>query len=181
MPDHTEAVRDIIQLLGNVFSEMAKVAAALRAAALLRLVRDDLAWQMLRQRLTNRLRTSALGLSIAHRNRREGRVNGLHLLQLQFELVKLQGELLALAPEEHPAQLLHHQLQAFDLLGSFQQLGLILSPLLVQCGPLPVQFLQLPLLLFVLCEDERPQRFDVQCIKIGKRRTHRSRQYATLL
>jgi len=61
MPYHPEAVRDIIQLLGNVFSEMAKVAAALRAAALLRLVRNDLAWQMLRQRLANRLRTSALG------------------------------------------------------------------------------------------------------------------------
>jgi hypothetical protein len=150
MTDHTEAVRDIIQLLGNVFTEMAKIAAALRAAALLRLVRDDLARQMFRQRLANRLRSSVIRLLIEHWDRRECRVNGLHLLQLKFELVKLQGELLALAPEEHPAQLLHHQLQAFDLFSSFQQLGLILSPLLVQCGSLPVQFLQLPLLLFVL-------------------------------
>ena len=69
-------------------------------------------------------------------------MNGLHLLQLKFELIKLQRELLALAPEEHPAQLLHHQLQVFDLFGSFQQLGLILSPLLVQRSSLPVQFLR---------------------------------------
>ena len=137
-------------MLGNVFTEMAKIAAALRAAALLRLVRDDLARQMFRQRLANRLRTSVIGLLIEHWDRRECSVNGLHLLQLKFELVKLQGKLLTLPAEEHPAQLLHHQLQAFDLFSSFQQLGLILSPLLVQCGSLPVQFLQLPLLLFVL-------------------------------
>jgi hypothetical protein len=32
-----------------------------------------------------------------------------------------------------------------------------------------------------LRENERPQRFDVECIKIGERRTHRPRQYATVV
>ena len=79
-------------------------------------------------------------LRIAHRHRRQCRVDRLHLLQLQFELIELHGELLALPAEEHPAQLLHHQLQVFDLLGSCGQLGLMLSParpVQLSAGPVP--------------------------------------------
>lgn len=57
----------------------------------------------------------------------------------------------------------------------------MLSPLLDQRGSLLVQFVQLPLLLCMLCNDKRLQRFDVECIKIGERRTHRPRQYATVV
>lgn len=129
---------------------MAKIAATLRAALFLRFVRDDLAWQMLRQWLARRLRTGVVCLRVARRHRGECRVDRLHLFQLQFELIELDGELLTLAPEKHPTQLLYYQSQMFDLLGSPPQLVLILSLLLVQCGSLPVQFFQLPLLLFVL-------------------------------
>src|ERR1700728_1510661 len=126
MPDHPEALRDVIQLLGNVFSEMAKIAAALRAAPLHRLVRDDLARQMLRQWLARKDRNNVIRLRVAVCRRRKRRVDGLHLFQLKFELVELQRELLALPPEEHAAQLLHHQLQMFDLLCMRGQFGLML-------------------------------------------------------
>jgi hypothetical protein len=41
---------------------------------------------------------------------------GLRLFQLQFELLKLDGYLLALGTKHHAAELLNDQLQMFDLL-----------------------------------------------------------------
>ena len=46
-----------------------------------------------------------------------GGLRRLRLFQLQFELLKLDGDLLAFAAEEHAAQLFDDQLQVFDLLG----------------------------------------------------------------
>ena len=65
MPDHPEALRDIIQLLRNVLAKVAKIAATLRAAALLRFMGDNLARQMLRQWLTGRCRPIVIRLRIA--------------------------------------------------------------------------------------------------------------------
>ena len=46
-----------------------------------------------------------------------GSLRGLSLFQLQFELLKLNLDLLALRAEEHATQLFDDQLQVFDLLG----------------------------------------------------------------
>ena len=51
---------------------------------------------------------------------------GLHLFQPEFELTEFQRGLLAFPPEEHAAQLLHLQLQMFDLQRLRDQFCLIL-------------------------------------------------------
>ena len=193
MPDHPKALRHVLQLFGDILAEMAKAAAALRAAALFRLMRDDLAGQMLGQRPASRLGT--LRLSFSRQSRRERRVAALHLFQLKFQLVQFPGELLASVAEQHAAQLLHHQLQMFDLFEVGFYLRLVLGQPFAEYDSLLRQFLKLLLLLFiqplllfvqllllsVLCVDQCLQRGGVECIQIRKSGRRHPRQYATLL
>jgi len=175
VPDHPEAIRDVLQLLRNIFAEVAKTTTALRTAAVFGVVRDGLAGEMIGQRLASGLRsTGVITLSISCWNRRACGMDRLHLFQLQFELIELHGELLALPAEKHATELLNNQPQTFNLLCVRKQLGLVLFPLLGQRFAMPLS-------LFVLRDDQRLQRFGVECIEIRKSRTHHPWQYATLL
>jgi hypothetical protein len=83
---------------------------------------------MIGQRLAGRLdRSGTIRLGIPRCRRRNGSLDRLHLLQLEFKLIKLQRELLALPAEEHTPQLLDDQLQMFDLLCVREHLSLLLS------------------------------------------------------
>jgi hypothetical protein len=113
-----EAVGDVLQLLGDIFAELAQLAAAVGAAVTVKNVADNLPRQMLGQRLApgSRLRFRSRYYSL-HGGFHLG-VRGLQLFQVKFELLKLNSELLAL-DAEHPApQLLDDQLQMFDLLAA---------------------------------------------------------------
>jgi hypothetical protein len=171
VPDHPEAIREVLQLLRNIFAKVAKTTAALRAAALSRLMRNGLAGEMIGQRLACGLRsTGVIRLRISCWSRPEWGMDRLHLFQPQFELIELRGELLALPAEKHATELLNDPLQMFYLLCVREQLGLVMS-----------QFFEVLLLLFVVRNDQRLQRFDVEYIEIRRSRTHHPWQYAMLL
>ena len=117
MADDLEVLRDVLQLLADIFSELTQLATALRAALTMRKVRHDLARQMFSKRLACRLMNFGLWRCCFYRSLKF-RPSRLHLFQVQFELPKLDDDLLALGTEQHPSQLLHLQLEMFDVLGS---------------------------------------------------------------
>ncbi len=73
-----------------------------------------------------------------------GFLRGFQLVEPQFELLQLGGGLLALRAEDLAAQLLDDELQVFDLMRLRRQLP-------------------------VLLDQQGLQRFDIECIEIGKR------------
>ena len=142
MPNHPEAIRDVLQLLRNIFAKVAKTTTALRTAAVFRLMRDGLARQMIGQRFASGLRRiDSLRQSGLCCSRPDGGLNRFHLFQLQFELIELHGELLTLPAEKHATELLHNQLQTFDLLCVREPLGLVFFPLLCQRFKMPLSLL----------------------------------------
>src|SRR5450631_3417811 len=52
--NHLEAIRDVLQLLGDIFAELAQLAAAVGTRVTVKSVSDNLAWQMFGQRLAPR-------------------------------------------------------------------------------------------------------------------------------
>ena len=51
MANDLEAIRDVLQLFGDIFAELAQLAAAIGARVTMKSVADNLAWQVLGQRL----------------------------------------------------------------------------------------------------------------------------------
>jgi hypothetical protein len=117
MADDLEALRDVLQLLGDIFAEATKVAAAIGAAVFARRVRDNFARKMLGQRFARR---SGLGFGLRRDCLDTGLYFGpcrLQLFQVQFELFNLDCNLLAPGAEHHPLELLDDKLQMLNLLG----------------------------------------------------------------
>jgi hypothetical protein len=105
-------------LLGDIFAELAQLAAAVGTAVAMKSVRDNLAWQMLRQRLAPGSRLRFRSRSHSLNSGFHLGLRGLQLFQMKFELFELNNDLLAL-DAEHPApQLLDDQLQMLDLLAA---------------------------------------------------------------
>ena len=121
MADDLEALRHILEDLGDIFTELAQRAAAAWAAACLGKMCLDFTRQMFGKRTA--------------RGSTGDRLNGccfgsqqkscyfffapayLKLFQLQVQLLDLSNDLLALGPEEHPLQLIEQQLEMSDLAG----------------------------------------------------------------
>src|ERR1700722_8259300 len=117
-----EAVRDVLQLLGNIFSELAQLRAAIRAAIAFGNVRDLLSLEMCRQWLTPRpdltvfSRRHPLHCSLGFCLCR------LLFFQLKLELLKPEDDLFAFGAEDHVPQLLDHELHMLDTLAARAQL-----------------------------------------------------------
>ena len=127
MANDLEAVGDVLQLLGDIFAELAQLAAAIGTAVAVRKMRDELAREMLGQRLAPGSRLRFFSRGDAFDDGFHLGLRGLQLFQMKFELLKLNNDLLAL-DAEHPAlQLLDDQLQAFDLLAAGAQLLILLG------------------------------------------------------
>src|ERR1039458_3040161 len=125
--DDFKAIGDVLKLLGDIFAELAQLAAAIRTAVAMKSVADNLAWEMLGQRLAPRSR-------LRFRSRYHPLDSGFHLclrglqlFQMKFELLKLNNNLLALDSEHPPPQLLDDQLQMLDLLAARAQFLVLLG------------------------------------------------------
>jgi hypothetical protein len=89
MTNDLEAIGDVLQLLGDIFAELAQVAAAVGTAVALKSVSDNLAWQMFGKRPAS---GSRLRFRSRHYSLRGGfhlGPRGLQLFQVKFELLKL--------------------------------------------------------------------------------------------
>ena len=129
----------------------------------------DLAGQMLWQRLA---RGPGLGRShnrlYAHFS---GGLRGLQLFQVKFELLKLDGYLLALRAEHHAAQLLDDHLQMFDLLNVRMQFFVLCGERLLIGG---ICFA----LLHVLLNDQRLQGFAIKLTKVRQSSSNHAKSMA---
>src|ERR1700733_15267650 len=127
MANDLEAIRDVLQLLGDIFAELAQLAAAVGTRVAVKSVRHHFAREMFRQRLApgSCLRFLCRGHAF-HSGFHLG-LRGLHLLPMEFKLFELKNDLLAL-DAEHPAlQLLDDQLQMLDLLTAGTQFLILLG------------------------------------------------------
>ena len=122
MPNDPEALRNVLELFGDVFAELTQLAAGVRTAVAARSVGSYFTQEVLRKRL-------ALRFCLRLWNRRypfDGRLHlslrGLHVFELKLKQLKLNDDLLALPAEDHVPQLLDHELQVFDPLAARSQL-----------------------------------------------------------
>ena len=137
MADDLVSGRNALQLLGNIFSELAQLSAATRTRIVLGHVRDHFARKVFRKRLPSW--TGCPGLRLGLLRTRLLRFSsclicGLRRFQFfetKLQLLQLSGELLALAPEDHPPVLLDDQLQMLDLLRVRPQLLVLLDGLVM--------------------------------------------------
>ena len=127
MANDLEAIRDVLQLLGDIFAELAQLAAAVGTRVAVKSVRHHFAREMFRQRLAPGSRLRFFSRGDAFDGGFHLGLRGLQLFQMKFELLKLNNDLLAL-DAEHPAlQLLDDQLQVFDLLTAGTQFLILLG------------------------------------------------------
>src|SRR5579863_1204643 len=114
MSNHAEAVRNILQLFGNILTELPQLRAAIGTAIPCWSMRDHFAlemfckWLAFRTRLRFVARRNAVGYSFAFG------LCGLFFLQLKLQLFKLEDDLLALGAEHPVPHLLDQQLQVLD-------------------------------------------------------------------
>ena len=169
MANNLEAVGDVLQLLGDIFAELAQLAAAVGTAVARNAVCHDFAREMLRQRLApgSRLRFPSRGHAIDSRFHLS--LRGLQFFEMEFELFELKNHLLAL-DAEHPAlQLLDDQLQMFDLLAVGAQLLVLLGECLAMGLELSLERSQLVFMrskLLLMRMDQGQQCLSIQRIKI---------------
>jgi hypothetical protein len=170
--NHLEAVGDVLQLLGDIFAELAQLAAAIGTAVAGDTVRHHLTRQVFGQRLTpgSRLRFRSR-CDLINRGFHLG-LRGLQLFQVEFELLQLNHDLLAL-DAEHPAlQLLDDQLQVFDLLAAGAQLLILLGERLAMGLKLSLKRSQLVFMrskLLLMRNEQCQQRLSIQRFKIRQR------------
>jgi hypothetical protein len=125
--NHLEAIGDVLKLLGNIFAELAQLAAAIGARVTMKSVADNFARQMLGQWLAPR---SGLRLCNWPHPFNSGftlRLRALQLFQMEFKLFEFDNDLLALDAENSAPQLLDDQLQMLDLLAAGTQLLILLG------------------------------------------------------
>ncbi len=154
MANHLEVSGNVLQYLGYILTEITQRFAAIRAAVLLGMVGYNFAGKMRGKRLAG-----GPGLRLGLCCGRfyacfSGGLRSLQLFQAQFELFKLDGDLLALGPEHHALQLLDDQAQTLDLMAvrgeRFQMCRVCLPTLRM------------------LLDDQRLQGFDIKSIEVGK-------------
>ena len=116
LPDHHEARRNVFQHLRNVFAQVLQLAAAVRTRGVARQNLARLARQVRRQWPPLGFRCPRV-FPLRSRRGRSGLfcATRFQLIQPQFQLLDLPGQLLRLAPELHPPQLGDQQLQMLDL------------------------------------------------------------------
>src|SRR5882762_5590047 len=122
MADDLEAVGNVLELLGNIVSEVPQLTATIGAVVAARSVPDDLAFQMLRKWLPFRTRR---GFLLRRDAFSKGFGFGLHRLmffKLEFQLLKLDDYLLTLSPKDHVAELLDHELEVLNPFAASAQL-----------------------------------------------------------
>ena len=149
MAHDLEARWNILQHLGDVFAELAQLA-ALGAGVRSRRVSMYFARQVLRQRTAAGPRSIVVERCTL-RYRALG-ADRLQLFELQLQLLDLARDPLALGAKQHPAKLGDDQLQMFDLAVVGKQLSVLDNQLAV------------------LGQQQRPQSIGVECAQIGKRR-----------
>jgi hypothetical protein len=176
MANNPEALRNVLQLLGDILAELAQRTSAVRAAIARRRMRDHFARKVLRQRLALAARLHLLIRLQGIGNALFFGLIGLELFQLKLHLLQLSHQLLALAPKYHVPELINHQLQTLDLLAARLQFAALQGEGLkmrVQLGPQGSEFLLLggPGCgeLFLLSEDQRRQSIAVERLEIGQR------------
>jgi len=118
MADHLEAVRNVLQLLGDVFAKLPQPPSAIRTAIASGNVRDDFTLKMFRKWLafSSRLRFSGWRNAIQYRFHHG--LSRLFLFKLKLQLFELENDLLALLTKHHLPQLLDHQLHVLDPLAA---------------------------------------------------------------
>jgi hypothetical protein len=121
MPNHSEVLGDVLQLFGDIFPELAQLGAAVRAAVADGRVGSHFAREVLGERLAIRPALRRLLRCNALDSRFRRGLGGLHVFEFKLKLLELDDDLLALAAEDHAAQLLHHQLQVLDPLAAGAQ------------------------------------------------------------
>lgn len=112
--NHSPMPRYIVELLGNVLTEVAKRATALRTARVVGLMNNVFARQMFREWLASRWLAGFWAGPCRCVDRRRAIV-GLQIFETQFQLLDLAINLLRLAPELHALELRDPQLQVLDL------------------------------------------------------------------
>jgi hypothetical protein len=112
--DDLEALRNILELLRDVVTEVAQTTTAIRTAIAVGLVHLFFALKMFRQRLAFGTRLRFVTRRDPFGDRFGFRMRSLVLFQFKLHLLELQNQLLTLLPEDHVAELLDHQLQMFD-------------------------------------------------------------------
>jgi hypothetical protein len=180
--NNLEAVGDVLQLLGNIFAELAQLRAAIRAAITFVNLRDHFSLEMCRQWLTprpdftllgwRRSLNCRLGLSLCH----------LLLFKLKLELLKLEDDLFAPGAENHMPQLLDHELHMLDTLTARAQLVDLLGEglsvriyfrfkapnLLITISGQRCEF-------FLMCVNQRHQCVTIEQVQIRVRSTFHER------
>src|SRR5260370_12523210 len=89
MADDLEAIRDVLQLLGDIFAELAQPAATVGTPVTMKSVADNLAEEMLGQRLASRSRLRFRSRTHSLNSGFTLRLRALQLFQIEFELLQL--------------------------------------------------------------------------------------------
>src|SRR5450631_2323872 len=113
-----EAIGDVLQLLGDIFAELAQMTAAIRTAVGVRKMRDNFTGERFGKWLAPRACLRFLNWSVPLNSCFHLGLRALQLFHMEFELFKLKNDLLALDAEHHVPQLLDDQLEMFDLLAA---------------------------------------------------------------
>jgi hypothetical protein len=126
---------------------------------------DNLAWEMLGQRLAPRSRLRFRSRGHAFYSGFHLGLGGLQLFQMEFKLFELKNHLLAL-DTEHPAlQLLDDQLQVLDLLAAGTQFPALFGEYLPVALKLGFESCQLGL----MRKDQCRQCFSIELVEIRQR------------
>lgn len=134
VPDDLEALGNILQLLGDIVSEVPQLTSTIRATVVSGSVGNDLSWKVIGKRLafgsgiTTEVRQASIKESFGFSR------GGLMFFELELHLVKLDAELLAARAEEHVAELIHQHLEVLDLLIARTEIGLMRAESLFELG-----------------------------------------------
>src|SRR5277367_3798556 len=105
MANDLKALGDVLQLLGDIFTELAQVAPAIGAAVAVRKVSDNFAWKMFWKWLAPRARLRLISRRYPFHRGSHLSLRGFQLFQVELKLFELKNNLLALGAEHHASQL----------------------------------------------------------------------------